>query len=96
MMNFLLGFGTGVSGFVLTRMVRSIYSYVQVNGFNRYVGLLIILIYLSFTSCSKDEITPDLCGDCNVTFDVPFEIDENGYYHAQLRSKFFIRTYRCA
>ena len=52
----------------------------------RFDFLLLFALLSTFflTSCSKDELPTNLCGDCSVRFEVPFEKDSNGYYHANL------------
>ena len=48
------------------------------NGF-----LLLLFTTLLLLSCDKEEITTPTCidGDCSASFDIPGELDENGFYH---------------
>lgn len=82
---FVSGFITGVLLLILLQLSKVVFSYIREYGFDQWVGLLFLLIGLTFfTSCTKEEALPDLCGACEVSFDVPFEQDSNGYYRARL------------
>jgi hypothetical protein len=82
---FALGLFHGIIILVTIQLSKLVFSYIKANGIDEWVGLLVVVILLTLsTSCTKDEITQDLCGDCQVRFEIPFEQDANGYYHAKL------------
>jgi hypothetical protein len=83
--SFLWGLGTGLLLLLGIKLFELVTNYIKNNGIDVWVNLLFLMILLSFiTSCSKEDVKLDLCGDCVVKFDVPFQQDENGYYRAKL------------
>ena len=77
--SFIWGFGTGLLFIIGIELLKIITNYVKNNGFDVWINLLFLMILLSFvTSCSKEDVKLDLCGDCIVRFDVPFQQDEMG------------------
>lgn len=85
--SFIFGFLTGIGLFILFTFSKVVLSYVRVYGFNHWVGLLFILLTLSvLSSCSKDEVYPDVCidGDCNAILKLQYPQDSNGFYHIKL------------
>lgn len=49
-------------------------------------SLFIIFCFITLFGCKKDEESINVCGEeeCTNNFIVPFEIDSNGYYQANL------------
>lgn len=98
---FVYGVITAVLFFVLRWMVKWIRDYILINGSDSAFGISILILLLAlFASCTKeDDIFADICGECVVTFDIPFELDSNGFYHARLNynsagaARFNIDTY---
>jgi|TARA_R110000822_G_scaffold134657_4_gene272313 hypothetical protein len=93
-------FFNGIILLTVVFLIRIVASYILFNGKGSWVGITVLIsLLLLFTSCSKEEIFEDVCGDCQVNFDVPFELDKDGYYHATLRynvhgiARFNIDTY---
>jgi hypothetical protein len=97
---FLGGVVTGVLLLISIFLFKMIINYILVNREESWIGIgiLISMLFL-FASCSKEEFYEDVCGDCLVKFEVPFDIDSNGYYHAKLKyngsgaARFNIDTY---
>lgn len=97
---FIYGVLTAVLFFVLRFLINWIIGYIYVAQEESWVGISILILMLAvFASCSKEEVFEDVCGDCLVNFEIPFEQDENGYYHANLTydsygvARFNIDTY---
>ena len=97
---FFKGFLSGIIILISILFLKKIVNYIQVNGQDSWVGISILIFLLAlFTSCSKEDVELELCGDCIVRFDVPFEQDSNGYYLANLSynssgaARFNIDTY---
>ncbi len=83
--SFIWGLVTGLLIIIGIELLKIITNYIKNNGFDVWINLLFLMILLSFVaSCSKEDVKLDLCGDCIVRFDVPFQQDENGYYRAKL------------
>tara|TARA_R100000951_G_scaffold75033_2_gene63232 strand:- start:709 stop:1266 length:558 start_codon:yes stop_codon:yes gene_type:complete len=97
---FLGGFVSGVLLLISIFFIKMIANYILVNREDSWVGIgiLISMLFL-FASCSKEEVYEDVCGECLVKFEVPFDKDSNGYYHAKVRynksgaGRFSIDTY---
>jgi len=82
---FVYGVLTAIIFFLVSWMFKWIRDYILINGEDSVFGITILIFLLTlFASCSKEDIPQDLCGDCQVRFDIPFEQDSNGYYHAKL------------
>jgi len=97
---FLKGFLSGIIVLISIAFFKKIVNYIQVNGKDSWFGIsILIFLLILFTSCSKEEVFEDVCGNCLVSFDVPFEQDSNGYYIANLSynssgaARFNIDTY---
>tara|TARA_B100000614_G_C14455905_1_gene456335 strand:+ start:298 stop:852 length:555 start_codon:yes stop_codon:yes gene_type:complete len=97
---FIEGLLTGVFALVLVLFVQIIINYIKESGESSWFGIsILITMFLLFSSCSKEEVYEDVCGDCLVNFEVPFEKDENGYFIANLvynssgSARFNIDTY---
>ena len=83
--SFIWGLVTGLLFIIGIELLKILTNYIKNNGFDVWINLLFLMILLSFiTSCSKEDVKLDLCGDCIVRFDVPFQHDENGYYRVNL------------
>ena len=82
---FIEGLLTGVFALVLVLFAQIIINYINESGESSWFGIsILITMFLLFSSCSKEEVYEDVCGDCLVNFEVPFEKDENGYFIANL------------
>lgn len=82
---FLNGFLTGIILLISVFLFKKVINYIQVNGKDSWFGISILIsLLVLFASCSKEEVFEDVCGDCLVNFEVPFEKDAMGYYHAKL------------
>ena len=97
---FIEGLLTGVFALVLVLFAQIIINYIKESGESSWFGIsILITMFLLFSSCSKEEVYEDVCGDCLVNFEIPFEQDKNGYYHATLNynsagsARFNIDTY---
>ena len=97
---FIEGFLTGVVALVVVLFAQIIINYIVESRESSWFGIsILITMLLIFSSCTKEEVFEDVCGDCLVNFEVPFEKDENGYYHATLNynsagsARFNIDTY---
>lgn len=97
---FFKGLLSGMVVLISIVLIKKIVNYIQVNGQDSWFGISILIsLLILFASCSKEEVFEDVCGDCLVTFEVPFEQDNNGYYITNLSynssgaARFNIDTY---
>lgn len=85
--SFIFGFLTGIVLFILFTFSKVLFSYIREYGFNQWVVLLFVLLTLSvLSSCSKDEVYPDVCidGNCDAILKLQYPQDSNGFYHVKL------------
>lgn len=46
---------------------------------------LVIIGLLTLCSCEKEDVLPEVCaGGCEASLNLPYELDENGYYRVDL------------
>ena len=47
--------------------------------------ILVTIGLITLCSCEKEDVLPEVCtGGCEAYLDLPYELDENGYYHIDL------------
>jgi hypothetical protein len=71
---------------ILIRQLSTVAMMWKVNGIFMLPHLIVLTLLLVFASCTKEDLKPPTCtdGDCNGYLELPYPIDENGYYHVDL------------